>query len=621
MDFDSASRRLAQEQKARREAAKRRRESEALAARRVEAQAEAARKLSAKRKEEAIVRERREADRERRQAFMTGGILWSANLRAVPIVADGDRVELPASALPALEGAIEPGRPLAFELRISGTVVVEEVEDEDGYSFAPDATHAGVSSFSANEGEIGLPPKTMLSLAKNGETAAALESGEALVSVRYLRLPAVPESTATLRPLSDGFFSRDEDDIDIDLKSVLESELGRHTALTQGDLLALDVDGRTVRLRVESLEPHRALCVLNTDLTVDLMPSEKVRAKEIVESLRRDRRQAIAVVRQARAAAVRTFSSPSSSPLRVLLRYRDGSRAEQKFDRSDSASRLADFVDARLGDRLDPDVADWMLVATHPKRIVSRKDLVDSLTIVEAVGDNAVAFLVEPSNAEDEVVSAKADIFEESELWDRARKFADAETERQTKRLVEEKEAEPASIAAAKRDFVATAEMTGADRAVLFNELVHAGLERQEAADAAQRFGAQLAELDSMGMLRQNPRLALNFLKRYDGRMLRVVNALSDAIISAPQEESATEHQKPPSTTLPRKSQTQSLAVVDPQKVLFPAIFQRLVANGASPNDAAARAILLAANPRSLTLLSEHSGHVDNAVTAILLLS
>lgn len=606
-DGDSASRRLLQEQAKRREAAKRRRESEALAAKRVEAAAADARKLADARRAAEEARLADEARAKRREERMTGGVLWkSGPLRAVAVAADGDRVELPSSALSELDDAIEMlrGKPLTFELRILGQANVPWTEeDEDGYSFAADATHAGVSAFSANEGEIGMPPKTMLSLAKRApDLAAKLESGEAKVQARFVRLPAVHECTARLRPLSLGFFEEGTQSMELDLRSVLERELSQHTALTQGDIFAVDYAiGKTARLKVESLEPHRALCVLATDLTVDILPSESVEAERAREAARLERRQATSAVRRARADVI---IPPSHGPVRALLRYRDGARVEWRFEPSDPASALVRVVDRHLDDnRLDLDFNDWILVATYPKRVLTRAALlVDSQRIADVV-QNGQAFLVEPATGDDSVDEHR--LFEESEVWNHAQSFADAEEQRR-KRHDETQEAPGRQNDTPRQDDTPLRDITGADRAALFAVLVELGLDNKVAASAAQRYGPQLVELETMGLLRPNPQLALNYLDRYQGRMLRVVNALSDAL-------SDTDHSSTPEST-----QSVTPTPHSAQHLLLPAIFQRLVADGTQPNDAAAQAIVLAADPRSADLLANYNGAIDRTVTAIL---
>ncbi|KAJ8601961.1 hypothetical protein CTAYLR_004454 [Chrysophaeum taylorii] len=615
------------EQQARREAAKRRREEEAAIARRIEAANQAALQVAERKRAaaaEAALRQERLAARER---VLTGGVSWrSEGLRAVALASHGDRVELSGRALDELErsGAIEAGQAMTFELRLSGAVAAEADEDEDGYAFYADATHCGVSGFSADDGTIGLPPKTMLSLARgDADVAGRLESGEARVSVRYVKLPAVRECRAMLRPLSTGFFRDNDDDVvQLDLKAALERELSRHAALTQNDWIALDVDRGTVRLRVESLEPHKALLVLNTDLEVEVLPSESVDARQKKDEAQRLRREA---TRASRLARVRT--PPRGTEVRVLLRYRDGHRVEWRFDEAMPSEALATLADAHVtDDRLDLDAPDWVLVASYPRRLFSRADLLAAdKTIVDVVGSKSIALLVEAAAADDDDALAVAGTSEEA-LWERAQTFADAEARRK-QRDDGDAPASPASEP--------TAVASGADKAAVFKDLVAAGVDRNEAARAAQRYSPQIRELDSMGLMR-DARLAISFLDRYQGRMLRVVNAISDAegdVRDAVAEAMDVVVEEPPPTT------TSSSATNPPQE-LIASIFQQLVKQGLPPNDAAARALVIAADSRvsqfapqraqlrsmgfddldsaTLDLLANHRGRLDEVVADLI---
>ena len=113
----------------------------------------------------------------------------------------------------------------------------------------------------------------MLSLVRGvPEVAERLAKGELRVRCRAVRLPTPKESSCALRPVAEGFHHGGADEAAVDLGAVLTKELGRgrHCCLTLGDWIAVSHDDRTVRLVVAALHPERALCVLSTDLSVDV---------------------------------------------------------------------------------------------------------------------------------------------------------------------------------------------------------------------------------------------------------------------------------------------------------------------------------------------------------------
>ena len=256
MDFDDAgaSRRLAREREARAAVARARRGEEAAARLRAEEGQRQFALQNERRHVAAAAKAERKSSRALEQARLTGGIRWRKVLRAVrraracvsnmisskkrwagiyierevpplldfctpqvPTPRDGDRVELPESALAQLQqlGALDASTPLAFELELAepgdksstrgarddddddDDVEMEEAlddgdEDLDGaretgaarrLAVTKTGTHAGVESFVAEEGTIGLPPKTMLSLVR-GDSRLAASAG---IDWEYLR--------------------------------------------------------------------------------------------------------------------------------------------------------------------------------------------------------------------------------------------------------------------------------------------------------------------------------------------------------------------------------------------------------------------------------------------------
>jgi hypothetical protein len=150
----------------------------------------------------------------------TGGINYCKVLKAVPTSQDGERITLPPSALESLEAqsAIDPSRPLTFEVC---------AVDDLGVVYS--TTHVGVAEFTAQEHTVGVPPKTALSLTR--ERGGGLNN----LRVKYVRLPMPVKSFVRFQPRGEGFHSQGAEVVSLDLKSVLERELSRHTAISKGD--------------------------------------------------------------------------------------------------------------------------------------------------------------------------------------------------------------------------------------------------------------------------------------------------------------------------------------------------------------------------------------------------
>ena len=163
-----------------------------------------------------------------------------------------------------------------------------------------------------------------------------------------------------------------------------------------------------------------------------------------------------------------------------------------------------------------------------------------------------------------------------TQVWARAAAFADAEAARERNARNDDGAMEldeATKIEAERRD------LGGAEKAALFRSLVQRGLSNQLAAHAAQRYSSQLAELAQMGF-GDDAALSVSLLDKYNGRLLRVVNALSDA----------REAQPPPprpAPFAPPPSQNQA----SQQQARVAAAFKRHVAAGLPPNEAAAAAL------------------------------
>lgn len=220
------------------------------------------------------------------------------------------------------------------------------------------STHAGVAEFTAGEGTVGIPPKTALSLTRE-HGVHTLEG--VVLQVKYVKLKRCDKSFVRLQPLGEGFHKKGEDVVNIDIKHVLERELSRHTAITsmvlwygvvwvhvvlvvrhmcvavsllaccslssphhhtlsqhtEGDWLSIRHDHISYTISVRELAPHDAMVILNTDLEVDIMPSEaaerEIEQRRLEEDRARQeeaRREAMAIARKERMLALRESLQP-----------------------------------------------------------------------------------------------------------------------------------------------------------------------------------------------------------------------------------------------------------------------------------------------------------------------
>merc|ERR1719333_247949 len=107
----------------------------------------------------------------------TGCVDFTMALTPVPIVRQDDKMLLPPSALADLDRLGGTGTsPLLFELTCGARKAL-----------------AGVAEFTAQEGEVGVPPKVALALALTADAAQKVE-------VSYVLLPVCPRAQASIEP-------------------------------------------------------------------------------------------------------------------------------------------------------------------------------------------------------------------------------------------------------------------------------------------------------------------------------------------------------------------------------------------------------------------------------------
>ncbi|KAK9381802.1 ubiquitin fusion degradation protein UFD1-domain-containing protein [Kockiozyma suomiensis] len=198
--------------------------------------------------------------------------------RVQPSLAYSDRVILPQSVLERLldySGKDPLPSPLTFRLANSATNVY---------------THCGVREFSAPDGIIYISQQIAISLGLSAkqltEAATALDSGQPWdvdsppPSVTVSRHDLPKGTSVSLRPLDNDYLS-----VDDDWKALLESSLqSSYTTLTDGQVLSIShpATHSTMSFIVDKLQPERAVCIVETDLSVDFEAMSEDHARRSV---------------------------------------------------------------------------------------------------------------------------------------------------------------------------------------------------------------------------------------------------------------------------------------------------------------------------------------------------
>jgi len=414
IEFDTASRRFARDQKSRQKSAaeKRRqlqaeRESSRAQQQRWEQEQEAKRRLARAQEEEAA--KQREHDLEHNL-----GVAFSRRLKPVlslageskGIIRRADKVSLPPSA---------------------STELVQQQASKNGQLFfklttpSGHCTHAAILDFSAAEGTIGVPPELMRLLGQEENslrTADEVGSQKATtavaeIDVRYRRLPK--GTFAKVQPLLSAFHEVGN------VKIMLERELQFRTTLTVGDELAVNEGGNSYALRVLELMPHEAVSLIDTDLEVEVLPSVQneaaIAAEQEAQRRREEEAAAIAEARQReaeaaaaeeraaiaatvarnklrearRAAALEHLSEEpeAGTPgvVHVAVRCPDGFRCARRFLAEESLEKLFLLVEAYWHEDSESLLPQkFRLASSFPRRVFERPTTASSAVSLADVG-------------------------------------------------------------------------------------------------------------------------------------------------------------------------------------------------------------------------------------------
>lgn len=441
-----------------------------------------------------------ELERQEQQALeeqrLTGGIKYLEQLRPVPMTGGGDKITLPVSALEELnpQNALELGV-FTFELSFD-----EQPAAEGREATAMRQTHAGVLEFVADDGTVGLPPKVAASLFRR------IKELPGSIQVRFVRLEK--GKFASLQPRGDGFGDRQ-----IDFKHMLERSLKTHTTLTEGDVLFVRHGRETFEVLVSELKPERAVNILNTDLEVDMIPCEAVaKTKEAEKRLEEEAARAVALAQEkeqwkANKIAALVPEPPAEERLQVkmMLRMPEG-QVTRRFLQSSLLRGVFDFIEALTGE----DARLFQLAATYPRRLFG-VDAADKSLQELGLNGRQEALFVEKL-ATDEVMTEPATTEEVSA--DQAAAIARPRTQL------------PGAWEEARQTLEKWLDESMHSTAVPAIHAMEPVMPVAQSADQETKWQAQLSELEGMGFM--NRSLNIEVLERYHGRLLRVVNFLSE---------------------------------------------------------------------------------------------
>lgn len=495
MDFDSASKRYASEVKRRRDEGKRkldeRKNEEDLAAHLEEEQRI--------RREECERREEERREEEVRIERLTMGIRYHQQLKVVPTGRPDDKVLLPPSCLEELE------RQAAWD-RVSD-VLTFRLQCPTG------VTHCGVAEFTAQEGTIGIGVKVILSL---GEPPDA-------ISVRFVALPRYDKIRVVFQPRGAGFHGN-ADVVSLDLKQLLERTLNTHTTLTEHDTIMLRHANQDFYLLATKLEPETALVVLNTEMEVELSPSEAVEAeqkkKEKMEQTRLERER----LREAEIERRREVSFPSGEGVKLTVRLPTGGSVNTRFPVVASVENayqwLIDHPDCI--DITPPFGRNFELVQSWPgHRLVlprSAKALDDygllpgrnEALLLQPIGDVVGGDVEQPS---EELWSPR----QLAGQWSSAAVEAASSLDAAALDAPEMEDNENHQV-----------EQNSDMKVAIFHKLKDFAPDFPTAAKWAQRWASELAQCEEMGYTVDRWPAAVRLLEKYQGRLVRVVNGLAE---------------------------------------------------------------------------------------------
>lgn len=432
-----------------------------------------------------------------REERRTGGIHYICSLKPVPTSNDGDLITLPPSALEQLtaQEAFRVGK-FTFEL----SVVLPPAASSR-------VTHASVLEFTAEEGTIGVPPKVACCLFDSHVVPE-------IIHIRFVRLER--GLFARFQPKNEGFGARE-----IDYKLVLESSLHRHTTLTIGDVLLVRHGRETFEIAVVHVEPEEAVDILNTDLEVDITPSEaEMKQRECEQMQRQAELEAIQSSRKEeeekeRLKKEKVNTLPDEPPLlekeviKVVLRHSDGVYS-RRFRPTSLLEHVYSFLESSVGEH----GSKYQLVLTFPRRIYPNGNGWHKKTLEELDWKGQITLFAEKVSAQQ--ASSASNI------------TSKLESVSVTENVVMKKSALPSSWQQTRAQWEHIVDTALCDRSAPPIHAIESILTSTptSSSNLEKKWEAHLLQLGIMGF--NETKLNISILERYQGRLLRTVNYLSE---------------------------------------------------------------------------------------------
>ncbi|EFR04367.1 ubiquitin fusion degradation protein 1 [Nannizzia gypsea CBS 118893] len=229
------------------------------------------------------------------------GLSWTSKLAVTPpsktLKLTGDKITLPQTALEQILAAVRSipsstqGNPLSVDFNSHSFLDNSDARQRDlphPLTFRlvnpinGRVVHSGIREFSADENEVSLSPFLRESLGIEDssfdiEPDSTQTETQPTITVHVAQLPK--GSYVRLRPLEAGY------DVE-DWKALLERQLrDNYTTLSVGEVLTVTASrSETMQFLVDKVQPDgKAICIVDTDLEVDIEPMDEDQARESLE--------------------------------------------------------------------------------------------------------------------------------------------------------------------------------------------------------------------------------------------------------------------------------------------------------------------------------------------------
>eukprot|EP00924_Labyrinthula_sp_SR-Ha-C_P013072 snap_masked-scaffold_12-processed-gene-8.29-mRNA-1 protein AED:1.00 eAED:1.00 QI:0/-1/0/0/-1/1/1/0/547 len=302
--------------------------------------------------------QREEAEKEREnEERLAGGIVFKRRLKPFPMDSNNsNRVRLPVSILNDLHNAqLLSDSP--SKKQILSFQVLLKTKAQNGTFLTIGKTYAGVDSFDGEEGTLGLPPKTALSLVK--DKGLEILEKEVEAEIKLTKLDSHKRIFMSLRPKGDGF----PDNLSLDLKTLLESTLQDHFIISKHDYIpifvqeinqqlilkveeiySLDANDKISNFSDEGFEEETFL-VIDTEIEVDLLPSENDQKEmDEREGSTQRKKSFLKIVKQRAAVHKKMETAVHPEVVNFKVKFPTGSSIRVRVDRHDSFHSLLEVV-------------------------------------------------------------------------------------------------------------------------------------------------------------------------------------------------------------------------------------------------------------------------------------